>query len=88
MPTADKYQSFVCTMEFTVNNKITRKRVEAPLILLEKQFEGMVEQAAKSTVLVEVKMSRKEPIWDNFSGQMIEREVSVEFTNTAWDMRH
>jgi hypothetical protein len=74
--------------EVTVGDKVDVRIMEAPRIVLEHEFTQLVEQAARYTKPVKVRMSRKVPIYDPLDKTTIEREHSVEFTNKAWNERN
>lgn len=74
--------------EVTVGDKLDSFIREAPRIMLEHEFISLVEQAARYTKPVKVRMSRKVPIYDPFDKTTIERVNSIEFTNKAWNERN
>jgi len=84
----EKPQTYLCTFEITVKNKVQCFTVESIRSALEAQFINLVNQAAIKTVPVKVKMSRKVPVYDAFNKKWIERENSIVFTNKAWNERN
>lgn len=80
----EQMEVFECTFDIEVEDRIQHQTVQAPRAALEQQFLGLAQQAAKSDKPVNVKMSRKVSIYDNFDKKWIERENSVAFANSVY----
>lgn len=84
----ERTSPFSVMFEVMVDDKLEAYIREAPRIMLEHEFMSLVEQAARYTKPVKVRMSRKVPIYDPFDKTTIERVNSIEFTNKAWNERN
>lgn len=80
----EQMEVFECTFDIEVEDRIQHQTVQAPRAVLEQQFLGLAQQAAKSKKPMRVKMSRQIPIYDNFDKKWIVRENSVAFANNAY----
>ena len=80
----EQMEVFECTFDIEVEDRIQHQTVQAPRVVLEQQFLGLAQQAAKSNKPMRVKMSRQISIYDNFDKKWIVRENSVAFANNAY----
>lgn len=78
---------YECRFEIQTNNGIRTQIVTAPRLLLERKILSLINDAAQCPEPVKVKVSRKEPFWNQFINKWSEREYSIEFTNNAYEQR-
>lgn len=83
-----KPQEFLCEFKIAVGDEVRVHTIEAPRIVLEQEFLGLVEQAANHPYPVKVRMSRKVPVYDPFDKTTVERENEIVFKNKAWNDRN
>ena len=84
----EKMEIFVCTFEIIVGENTQWRTLEAPRIMLEREFISLVNEAANNPNPIKVKMSRKVPIWNPFDNQWIEQENSITFMNNVYTNAH
>lgn len=84
----EKMEIFLCTFEIVVGENTQWRTLEAPRIMLEREFMSLVNEAANSTLPIKVKMSRKFPLWNQFDNQWVEQENSITFMNHTYTDAH
>jgi hypothetical protein len=80
----EQFEVFDCLLEIEMSGRVQTQRMKAPRIMIEQQFESLVQQAVNNTSPIKIKMSRKVPIWSKFEDKWIEQENSIVFTNVAY----
>lgn len=75
---------YSCKFEITINNQVQQQMIEAPRIMIERQFVSYVEQAVQSGYPIKVRLSRDVPIYDDFEGKWITVENEIVFKNNAY----
>lgn len=80
----EQFKVFDCLLEIEMEGRVQTQRLKAPRVMIEQQFESLVQQAANSTSPIKIRMSRKVPIWSQLEDKWIERENSIIFTNIAY----
>lgn len=81
----EQFEVFDCLLEIEVGGKVQTQRMKAPRIMIEQQFESLVQQAANNnTFPIKIKISREVSIWSKLKGKWIEQENSIVFTNIAY----
>ena len=77
--------TYNCKFEIVYGNQTQIQTMEAPRVMLEQRFLNYVQQAADAQAPIKVKISRKEPIWDQYTRSRIEREYSITFRNKSYE---
>lgn len=77
-----------CILEVNQGDKTTKQHMQAPRFMIEQQFASLVNQAAGVKQPIKVKISRTEPIWNEFEQKQTDVEYSAAFMNNAWCERH
>lgn len=80
----DEFEVFECIFEIVTPYNTRRQMLEAPRIMLERQFLSLVNQASTTQNPVKVAMRRVIPIYSPFDNQWFDREASIEFKNNAY----
>lgn len=80
----EHFEVFDCTFDIEVNGDMQRSSMQAPRMIIEKQFIQFVQQASQTNSPVKIKMSRMVPVYDDMRDEWIERENSIVFTNNAY----
>lgn len=80
----EKMQVYTCIFDIEVDGQAQRESLQAPRIMLEQHFMGIVQQAMNLDKPAKIKMSLNVPIYNNFTNSWIEREHSCTFTNNAY----
>lgn len=80
----EMFEIFEVIFEIENGNQKQRSRMQAPRIMLQRQFVSLMEQAIHTNVPVRITMSRREPVWNPFEDRWIEQEYSMSFSNNAW----
>ena len=80
----EKMQVFTCEFEVWVGERIQRRTIQAPRLMLEQEFMSLMQNAVSAEAPVKIKMSRCESIYNQFDGEWVEREHSVTFANNAY----
>lgn len=81
-------QIYDCIIEIEVDGNKQIQTMQAPRIMLEQQFLGLMQQAANDSAKVKIKMSRKFPVYDEIYDKWIEQTSSITFTNKQYDKVH
>ena len=84
----EKMEVFVCLFEIEVDGIIQHRRMKAPRLFLEQEYTSLVYEAAQDQRPVRVKISRTEPVWNQFDQEWVEREYSIDFANNAYVALH
>lgn len=84
----EKMAVYVCTFEIRTDDGVQTRVMKAPRLMLEREFISLVNDVANCTFPVKVKMSRTEPVWNQFDNEWVEREYSIEFANNAYADSH
>ena len=80
----EQFEVFDCLLEIEMEGRVQTQRLKAPRVMIEQQFESLVQQAINSASPIKIKMSRRVPIWSQLEDKWIERENSIIFTNIAY----
>ena len=75
---------YECLFEINVNGSIHKQSMQAPRLIIEKQFIDLMSSASQDNRPVHIKLSRPVAIWDSFERKMIQREHSIEVKNRAY----
>lgn len=70
--------------EITEGDNIRKQQMQAPRIIIEQQFLQLMQQAANVQILVKIKLSQTEQIYDNFDQKFVDRENNITFMNNAY----
>jgi len=84
----EKMEIFICQFEIEVDGAIQHRRMKAPRLFLEQEYISLVYGAAQDSRPVRVKISRTEPIWNQYDQEWAEREYSIDFANNAYVALH
>lgn len=79
----ESFDFYDCAFKIELVDGIQQNNIQAPRIMIEQQFMSLVQQAAQSSLPVKIILSRIVPVYDEFNGEWIEREVSISFSNSA-----
>lgn len=79
---------YTCTLDVEIDGKLSSQVMQAPRIILEQQFMGIINQAIRSKQPILVRMSRKEPYYNQFENTYKEQEYSIEFANNPYIAAH
>lgn len=74
---------FACKFEIEQDNQVRQQILEAPRIMIERQFISLVEQASQIASPIKIKVSRMIDVHDKFDDKWIERENHLIFKNNA-----
>ncbi|MDB7829212.1 hypothetical protein [Intestinimonas butyriciproducens] len=80
----DMFKVFTCKMEIEYNSTVKVQTIQAPAIMIQNEFMAVVEEVARATYPVRVKLSREVPVYSQFDRDWLERECSIEFRNNAY----
>lgn len=84
MTIQDQFEIFTCVLEITTTQSTTRQVMDAPRIMIERQFISLIYEAAQSENPVKVMLSRVIPIYSQFDQKWLDRECSIAFGNQAF----
>ena len=85
------FQDFVVyDIELRVNDNgnISRQKLQLPRIMIEQQFLGLVNQAARIQRPVKIELIRTEPYYDQYEQKYIPQEYKVIFANNSYVSNH
>ena len=78
------FEIFDCTLVIENGNQKQCSQMQAPRIMIEREFMSLIQQAANVNSPIKITLSRKIPIWNQYDNKWVERENSIVFTNNAW----
>lgn len=84
----DRFETFEVSIETTVGERTVKHRMEAPRIMIEQQFLGLMQDAANHPEPVRIHMTRSIPRFDRFQQKWVNSENSVTFINNAYISLH
>lgn len=84
MSIQDQFEVFTCVLEIITAQGTTRQVIDAPCIVIERQFVNLIYEAAQHGEPVKVKLSRAIPIYSQFDKKWLDRECSIAFGNQAF----
>ena len=84
----EKMEVFVCLFEIEINGVPQHRRMKAPRLFIEQEYASLVYEAAQNPRPVRVKISRTDPVWNQFDQEWVEREYSIDFANNAYVALH
>ena len=70
------------------NGNISRQKLQLPRIMIEQQFLGLVNQAARIQRPVKIELIRTEPYYDQYEQKYIPQEYKVIFANNSYVSNH
>ena len=80
----EQMKNYACTLEADVNGNVQKRTMTAPRMMLEGEFMSLIQQAAQHPDPVKVTMSRIVPVYDELTGEWVQREQSITFKNNAY----
>lgn len=83
-----EFQVYEATLEVNDNGRIQLQRIQAPRVMIEHQFLGLMEQASKVNRPIRIKMSRTEPYFDQYEQRNIPQESNLIFANNSYVSTH
>jgi len=83
-----EFQVYEVTLEVNDNGRIQLQRIQAPRVMIEHQFLGLMEQASKVNRPIRIKMSRTEPYFDQYEQKNIPQESNLIFANNSYVSIH
>ena len=78
------FEIYEVKLEVTEGANTQVHRLQAPRMVIESQFLGLMQQAGQIGTPVKIKLSRPEQIYDAFEQKMIERENFIIFRNNTY----
>ncbi len=84
MTMQDQFEIFTCAIDIITTRGTRRQTIEAPRIIIERQFINLIYEAAQAMEPVKVKLSRVIPIYSQFEQKWLDRECSIAFGNQAF----
>ena len=75
---------FECLFEININGSIRKQAIQAPKLIIEKQFIDLISSASQDSSPVLIRVSLPVAVWDSFEKKMIQREHSIEVKNRAY----
>ncbi len=83
-----QFEIFDCVIDIEANGNKQRNRMQAPRIIIEQQFLGVCQEIAQMNTPATVRLSRIAKCYNNWTGDIVEREVYILFENDAWCNEH
>lgn len=84
----DHFETFKVNIEITVGDRVSHRQMEAPRVMIEQQFLGLMQDAANHPEPVRIHMTRSIPRFDRFQQKWVNSENSVTFINNAYISLH
>ena len=85
------FQDFVIydiELRVSDNGNISRHKLQLPRMIIEQQFLGLADQAARIQRPVKVELIRTEPYYDQYEQKYIPQEYKVIFANNTYVSNH
>lgn len=72
--------------QYIGNACVSRQQISAPPEVLQAQFIQLVQQVAKQSQPMKIRMVRWEEVWDKFEGKWKKLELDIKFKNWKDDV--
>ena len=80
----EEMEVFSCLFEVYVDGQVQRSTMQAPRLMIERQFITLMNKCANVSVPAQVTMTRRYNVWDQYECKNIERESIMSFANNAY----
>ena len=79
----EKMQIFSVSIFIDIGGNVQHQSMQAPRMMIERQFISLVQQAAQSQEQIKITMSMKYPLYDEWHDKWLEGESNISFSNNA-----
>lgn len=80
----DHFEIFEVNIEITVGDRVSHRRMEAPRVMIEQQFLGLMQDAANHPEPVRIHMTRRVPLFNPLEQKWEDHEHSITYANNAY----